>query len=110
MAAAVSDFTPVSPAQKKIRRKERLTIEFESTEDILKGVREENPGLFMVGFAATHGDPVGDAREKLRSKSIDLVVGNDISQSGIGFGADENEVTWSGVKRNGSYRGLEKKR
>ena len=92
MAAAVSDFTPVSTAQEKIRRKERLTIEFESTEDILKGVREENPGLFMVGFAATHGDPVGDAREKLRSKSIDLVVGNDISQSGIGFGADENEV------------------
>ena len=92
MAAAVSDFTPASPAQEKIRRKERLTIEFDSTEDILKGVREENPGLFMVGFAATHGDPVGDAREKLRSKSIDLVVGNDISQSGIGFGADENEV------------------
>ncbi len=92
MAAAVSDFTPASPAEEKLRRKERLTIEFEATEDILKGVRGENPDLFMVGFAATHGDPVGDAREKLLSKSIDLVVGNDISQSGIGFGADENEV------------------
>ena len=46
----------------------------------------------MVGFAATHGDPVADAREKLASKGVNLVVGNDISQTGIGFGADENEV------------------
>ena len=92
MAAAVSDFTPAEPVGEKIRRRERITIELKATEDILKGVRDKNPGLFMVGFAATHGDPVGDAREKLRSKNIDLVVGNDISQPGIGFGSDENEV------------------
>ena len=46
----------------------------------------------MVGFAATHGDPVADARDKLASKGANLVVGNDISQVGIGFGSDENEV------------------
>ena len=92
MAAAVSDFTPAEPVWEKIRRRERIIIELKATEDILKGVREENPDLFMVGFAATHGDPVGDAREKLRSKNIDLVVGNDISRPGIGFGSDENEV------------------
>ena len=46
----------------------------------------------MVGFAATHGDPVADAREKLGSKGADLVVGNDISGEGVGFGSDENEV------------------
>jgi phosphopantothenoylcysteine decarboxylase / phosphopantothenate---cysteine ligase len=59
---------------------------------VLKAVREGNPDLFVVGFAATHGDPVADAREKLSKKGADLVVGNDISRKGIGFGAEENEV------------------
>ena len=93
MAAAVSDFAPASPVGEKIRRGEGgLSLELEPTADILKAVRERYPDLFVVGFAATHGDPVADAREKLGSKGVNLVVGNDISRSGIGFGADENEV------------------
>jgi phosphopantothenoylcysteine decarboxylase/phosphopantothenate--cysteine ligase len=93
MAAAVSDFAPASPVKDKIRRQEGgLSLELEPTADILKAVRERYPDLFVVGFAATHGDPVPDAREKLASKGVNLVVGNDISREGIGFGADENEV------------------
>jgi phosphopantothenoylcysteine decarboxylase / phosphopantothenate---cysteine ligase len=93
MAAAVSDFRPASPVKEKIRRAEGgLSLELEATADILKAVREKYPDLFVVGFAATHGDPVPDAREKLGSKGVKLVVGNDISREGIGFGADENEV------------------
>jgi phosphopantothenoylcysteine decarboxylase/phosphopantothenate--cysteine ligase len=93
MAAAVSDFAPASPVKEKVRRGEGgMTLELRATADVLKAVREENPDLFVVGFAATHGDPVADAREKLRKKGADLVVGNDISREGIGFGAEENEV------------------
>lgn len=94
MAAAISDFTPESVEEGKIRRggTKELDLKLVATGDILKAVREANPELFMVGFAATHGDPVPDAREKLESKDVDLVVGNDISLSGSGFGADENEV------------------
>lgn len=92
MAAAVSDFKPSTPLKSKVRRSEGLKVEFVATEDILKAVRERNPDLFMVGFAATHGNPVPDAREKLDKKGVNLVVGNDISREGIGFGADENEV------------------
>jgi phosphopantothenoylcysteine decarboxylase / phosphopantothenate---cysteine ligase len=93
MAAAVSDFTPASPVKEKIRRGEgSLTLELEATADVLKAVREGYPDLFVVGFAATHGDPVADAREKLGSKGVNLVVGNDISRADIGFSADENEV------------------
>jgi len=92
MAAAVSDFRPANVAETKLRRRDGLVIEMVATEDILKEVRRRNPNLFMVGFAATHGDPRPDAREKLRSKGTDLVVGNDISRPGTGFGADENEV------------------
>ena len=92
MAAAVSDFKPATALKEKVRRREGLKVEFVATEDVLKSVREENPGLFMVGFAATHGEPTPDAREKLGAKGVNLVVGNDISQEGTGFGADENEI------------------
>ena len=94
MAAAVSDFTPAEVNEGKIRRggTEELELRLVATGDILQTVRESNPDLFMVGFAATHGNPVPDAREKLGSKGINLVVGNDISISGSGFGSDENEA------------------
>ena len=94
MAAAVSDFTPAEVNEGKIRRggQEQLELRLVATGDILQAVRESNADLFMVGFAATHGDPVPDAREKLGSKGINLVVGNDISISGSGFGSDENEA------------------
>jgi phosphopantothenoylcysteine decarboxylase/phosphopantothenate--cysteine ligase len=92
MAAAVSDFTPAKVAESKIRRRDGMTLEMISTEDVLGEVRRRNPDLFVIGFAASHGDPRPDAREKLRSKGADLFVGNDISRPGTGFGADENEV------------------
>ena len=93
MAAAVSDFTPASPVGEKIRRREGTTnLELAPTADILASVTERYPDLFVVGFAATHGDPLEDARDKLGRKGADLVVGNDISGEGVGFGADENEV------------------
>jgi phosphopantothenoylcysteine decarboxylase / phosphopantothenate---cysteine ligase len=93
MAAAVSDFTPASRVGEKIRRSAGTTsLELAPTADILEAVRERYPGLFVVGFAATHGDPVADAREKLAKKGANLVVGNDISKEGVGFGAADNEV------------------
>ncbi len=94
MAAAVSDFTPASTEEGKIRRgsTEELEIKLVTTGDILKAVRESNPELFMVGFAATFGDPLPDAREKLETKGINLMVGNDVSHEGAGFESDENEV------------------
>jgi phosphopantothenoylcysteine decarboxylase/phosphopantothenate--cysteine ligase len=93
MAAAVSDFAPATSLTEKIRRSHGgLQLRLKATPDILKAVRERYPDLFVVGFAATHGDPVPDAREKLGSKGVDLVVGNDISREDIGFGTEENEV------------------
>ncbi|MCA1737257.1 MAG: bifunctional phosphopantothenoylcysteine decarboxylase/phosphopantothenate--cysteine ligase CoaBC [Actinobacteria bacterium] len=94
MAAAVSDFTPAEVMEGKIRRggTKELELKLVATGDILKAVRETNAELFMVGFAATHGDPVPDAREKLEAKDVNLMVGNDVSLPGSGFGSDENEV------------------
>ena len=93
MAAAVSDFKPSSPVGEKIRRRDGArNLELAPTSDVLGAVTEQYPDLFVVGFAATHGHPLDDAREKLKGKGVDLVVGNDISGEGVGFGADENEV------------------
>lgn len=94
MSAAVSDFTPAEVHEGKIRRggRKEMDLKLVATGDILAAVREGNPELFMVGFAATHGDPVPDAREKLARKGVDLVVGNDVSLAGSGFGSDDNEV------------------
>ena len=93
MAAAVSDFTPASPVKGKIRRGEGATVvELKPTADVLEAVSKKYPDLFVVGFAATHGYPVPDAREKLINKGADIIVGNDISLEGVGFGVEENEV------------------
>ena len=92
MAAAVSDFTPAERVDEKVRRRDGLRVEFVPTADILAEARRANPHLYIIGFAATHGDPVADAREKRASKGANIIVGNDISGVGIGFGSEENEV------------------
>jgi len=91
MAAAVADYSPTNPAREKIKKGGAgLTLELECTPDILGAVR----GAFVkVGFAAESSNLVENAREKLKSKALDLVVANDITASDSGFGADTNRVT-----------------
>jgi phosphopantothenoylcysteine decarboxylase/phosphopantothenate--cysteine ligase len=91
MAAAVADYRPKSSAKEKIKKGEAsLTLELEYTPDILGTVK----GNFIkVGFAAESSNLVGNAREKLKQKGLDLIVANDITASDSGFGADTNRVT-----------------
>ena len=60
------------------------------------------PNAFVVGFAAETDDVAANARAKLERKGIDLLVANDVSQQGIGFEAEDNEVLlldrWGGVR------------
>jgi len=97
MAAAVSDFRPARTEEAKISKsgREGLTVELESTVDVLASLSAaRREGQTLVGFAAEHGDGALDrARGKLERKGLDAVVLNDISQPGIGFDSDENEVS-----------------
>ena len=96
MAAAVADFRPSNPAERKLKKdKGAPAIELEPTEDILSGLSaHRRPGQVLVGFAAEHGEAALDyARGKLERKGLDAVVVNDISVTGIGFDSGENEVT-----------------
>jgi phosphopantothenoylcysteine decarboxylase/phosphopantothenate--cysteine ligase len=92
MAAAVADFTPTSPKDRKIARADGLTLELSPTPDLLGEVAASNDGAYLVGFAAETGD-LDRAPGKLAAKNIDLLVANDVSEAGSGFGTETNRVT-----------------
>ncbi len=96
MAAAPADFTVEGNSDEKLSRAGgELTISLVPTEDILAGLSAgRSEGQTVVGFAAQFGgDAIGRAREKLDSKGADLIVLNDVSDTGIGFDSNENAVT-----------------
>jgi phosphopantothenoylcysteine decarboxylase/phosphopantothenate--cysteine ligase len=100
MAAAVADFTPTTVSDRKIARGDGLTLELSPTPDLLAkvaeeaGRRESSGGrrAILVGFAAETGS-IERAADKLRAKGVDLMVANDVSEPGSGFGTDTNRVT-----------------
>ncbi len=101
-AAAVADYRPKRQQPGKIRSKqEGLTIELEQNPDILKEVASRNSQAFIVGFAAEIEEVQVHATAKLKAKGIDLMVANNVSQAGIGFEADDNQVLlldrWGGA-------------
>jgi phosphopantothenoylcysteine decarboxylase/phosphopantothenate--cysteine ligase len=102
-AAAVVDHRPKHPAATKIKGKQDYTLELTANPDILAEVAARASGAFIVGFAAETQNVVAYARAKLEGKGVDLLVANDVSQSGIGFDADDNEVLlidrWGGERR-----------
>jgi phosphopantothenoylcysteine decarboxylase/phosphopantothenate--cysteine ligase len=96
MAAAVADWRPREVARNKLKKgATSLTLELIPTVDILRALREDDvaTGVFRVGFAAETEHVLDNARAKLDGKELDLIVVNDVSQHGIGMGADDNEVT-----------------
>ncbi len=93
MAAAVSDFTPLSKAKVKLDKNDINSLKLKKTQDILKKIGSEKGGRILVGFAAEYGRNIDNARKKLKDKSLDLIVLNDISQKGAGFDVDTNIVT-----------------
>jgi phosphopantothenoylcysteine decarboxylase/phosphopantothenate--cysteine ligase len=95
MAAAVADYRPSVAAGGKIKKGEDpITIELVRTPDILADLGALEGERVLVGFAAETGELVERAREKLRAKSCDLIVANDVSNPSVGMGAVENRVVF----------------
>ncbi len=94
-AAAVADYRPVAVADQKIKKgqEELMELRLVKNPDIIASVSALPERPFTVGFAAETENVLSHARSKLQRKNLDLVIANDVSQSGIGFNADENEVT-----------------
>ncbi len=93
MAAAVADFTFSAQAEQKIKKAEDdLVLKLIRTPDILAGLGRRKNHKILVGFAAESENLEKNARTKLKTKNLDLIVANDITQSDAGFGSDYNRV------------------
>jgi len=96
MAAAVADFRPGAPREGKIDKtaEGRLALDLQPTADILADLGARRERQVLVGFAAEHGAAgLARARDKRLRKGLDLIVHNDVSVDGVGFGSRQNEIT-----------------
>ena len=101
MAAAVSDYRVAGPAEHKLKRTgEDLVLRLVPNPDIVAGIR--GVSLVKVGFAAETDDLIANAEKKLVTKGLDLIVANDVSAPGSGFGTDTNQVVL--IDRSGAER------
>jgi phosphopantothenoylcysteine decarboxylase/phosphopantothenate--cysteine ligase len=94
--AAVADYSPTKVEGSKIKKDRSnspLILEMKENKDILKEVSELEDKPYMVGFAAETDDLLENARKKLETKKLDLIIANDVSDKSIGFDSNENEVT-----------------
>ena len=92
-AAAVSDYRPKVISRKKIKKGDSdTTLALEMTKDILGELGKRKGRRILVGFAAETEDLIANAKKKLLEKNLDLIVVNDVTKPGAGFGEDTNQV------------------
>jgi phosphopantothenoylcysteine decarboxylase/phosphopantothenate--cysteine ligase len=92
-AAAVSDYRPAQSSASKVKKRgQPLTLDLVPNPDILKEIGAQKGSRILVGFAAETGDLVRQAERKLKKKHLDLIVANDVTRAGAGFGHDTNLV------------------
>jgi len=102
-AAAVSDYRPARASASKLKKSDGpMSLELVRTPDVLKGLGEAKGGRLLVGFAAETEDLVANARRKLEAKNLDLIVANDVTARGAGFGGPTNAVVL--LRRDGQRR------
>lgn len=93
-AAAVADFRPKQKAAEKIKKHEAtMTLELERNPDILQYLGDNKRDQVLVGFAAETENIMKNAEAKLNRKNLDLLVANDLTEEGAGFGVDTNVAT-----------------
>ncbi|MCP9446282.1 MAG: bifunctional phosphopantothenoylcysteine decarboxylase/phosphopantothenate--cysteine ligase CoaBC [Nitrospira sp.] len=107
MAAAVADFRPKEQAPHKLKKHGRssLALELEPTPDILAMLSARKTSQILVGFAAETERLVAHAEVKLKEKGLDMIVANDVTRAGAGFGSDSNAAVI--LTREGRQRELE---
>lgn len=93
-SAAVADYRPVTVYDKKLKKQEgNLVIELERTKDILQELGQRKTKQFIVGFAAETDNVEKYTIDKMRRKNTDMMIANDITKEGAGFGTNTNIVT-----------------
>ncbi|UAL54206.1 bifunctional phosphopantothenoylcysteine decarboxylase/phosphopantothenate--cysteine ligase CoaBC [Metabacillus dongyingensis] len=104
-SAAVADYRPRVVSDQKMKKQDgSLTIEMERTKDILKDLGERKENQILVGFAAETENVEEYALRKLQKKNLDMIVANNVTLAGAGFGTDTNIVTM--YKKSGEKKEL----
>jgi phosphopantothenoylcysteine decarboxylase/phosphopantothenate--cysteine ligase len=97
MAAAVADYAPSRQASTKIKRdpgsSKGMTLELKENPDILQAIGRRKRGQILVGFALETENEVENAKRKLTAKHLDMIVLNNPTEQGAGFGGDTNVVS-----------------
>ncbi|CEN53035.1 putative coenzyme A biosynthesis bifunctional protein CoaBC (Includes: Phosphopantothenoylcysteine decarboxylase; Phosphopantothenate--cysteine ligase) [Capnocytophaga canimorsus] len=95
LSAAVADYTPLTKASEKIKKKEGgLNIALIPTKDILATLGEMKKNQCLVGFALETHNELENAKQKLQRKNLDAIVLNSLNDEGAGFGTDTNKITF----------------
>lgn len=94
-SAAVADYRPATVASEKMKKSDNaLALDLEKTEDILKYLGEhKKESQFLCGFSMETENMLDNSRAKLVKKNLDMIVANNLKQTGAGFGTDTNIVT-----------------
>jgi phosphopantothenoylcysteine decarboxylase / phosphopantothenate---cysteine ligase len=99
MAAAVADYRPATAARSKLKKEDfpLMQLELIRNPDIISEV----PGtVIKVGFAAESDNLIQNATAKLQNKGVHLIVANNITEAGSGFGSDTNKITLIDARGN----------
>ena len=101
-SAAVSDFKPKNPVNKKIKKGTGFNnIELIPNKDILLDIsKTKSLSQILVGFALESDNERNNAISKLTTKNLDLVVLNSLNDKDAGFGIDTNKITLIDSDRN----------
>ena len=106
-SAAVADYHVANIPQQKVKKTAaKVSIDLDPTPDILAECGRRKEDRILIGFAAETQNVVEEAKRKMTTKNCDMVVGNLVSQEGIGFESDSNEVTL--VMRSGDIVKIQK--
>ena len=113
-AAAPADFYVVNQSEHKMKKvpgQDQVTIELAKNPDIIATLGKKKGDHILVGFAAETRDLETYAREKIKTKNLDMIVANDVSASGAGFNCDTNIITIfkAGVDEKFTYPVMSKK-
>ena len=94
-AAAVADYTPAVVYDEKIKKSDEVSeVELKRTVDILAWLGDnKEKDQFVCGFAMETEDLIENATRKLKEKKADMIVANNLKDSGAGFGVDTNVVS-----------------
>ena len=93
-AAAIADYRPAEVAPHKIKKGAgKFVISLDRNPDIIAGLGQQKGERLLVGFATETEDILENAQHKLKGKNLDMIVANDVTQEGAGFGYDTNIVT-----------------